>query len=59
MKWQEGHCSRGTGVPGMYLRDAGGSGGASAVDISRLMDEGGKAVKIDGRFWAGLIGVRP
>lgn len=34
MKWQEGHCSRGTGVPGMYLR-LGGSGGA-IVDISRL-----------------------
>jgi len=35
MKWQDGHWSRGTGVPGMYLR-LGGSGGAIA-DMERAI----------------------
>jgi len=48
MKWQDGHWSRGTGVPGMYLR-LGGSGGAivdiimesGAIDVQNLLEKWG------------------
>jgi hypothetical protein len=45
IKWQDGHWSRGIGVPGIYRRGAGSGGGDSDIRAGEKNEEDGESLE--------------